>query len=734
MGIVIDVNNHTFTLHTEHTTYQMKVGSYGVLLHTYHGERISSCTDLSYLIQQRDRGLSGNPPEAGTDRTFSLDTLPQEYSTFGTGDYRESCLDLRHSDGSIAADLRFLSYAVKEGVATLPGLPAVRNANMEEETLTILLEDPPSKVQVELSYVVLPHWDVIARSAKIINCADKPVVLERALSCCLDFHLPQNWEVISFYGRHNGERNLARHPLSHGKTRIDSVRGTSSHQQSPFVIFCDPGTSETFGHCYGMSFVYSGNFLAQVELDQVGQLRSVMGIHPQGFSWLLQPGESFQTPQVLCTMSANGLEQLSNNLHSTLLHNIMPPNHAFRQPPILVNSWEAAYMDFDAEKILSLAKEAKQLGIEMLVLDDGWFGHRNTDETSLGDWYVNRQKLPEGLTGLARGLQTLDMQFGIWIEPEMISHDSDLYRTHPEWQLQCPGRESVKSRAQYVLDMSRQDVRDYLLDRISAILEEGHCQYIKWDMNRSLANVWSQLLPSTRQGEVWHRYVLGVYDLLDRVLKKHPNLLIEGCSSGGGRFDSGMLYYTPQIWCSDNTDAIDRIAIQMGTSFAYPLRSMGNHVSACPNHQTGRTVPIETRGIVAMPGAFGYELDVCKLSDAQKTVVKKQIASYKRDFEVNCLGTLHRLVMPWDKKRYVSWLTVSQDKSSAILTCVLLQAQANGEQIWFRLRGLDADSTYQISETGQCFDGHTLMTAGITIPEFAQEYGSIQWHFHRTFS
>lgn len=730
MPIIYDPTNQTFTLQTQHTTYQMKVGAYGVLLHTYYGPR-NAGPDLSYTIQQRDRGLSGNPPEAGSDRTFSLDVLPQEYSTFGTGDYRESALDLRHEDGSIAGDLRYVSYEIHQGVPALPGLPALREGTGGAETLTITLEDRPSQVQVQLSYVVLSRWDIIARSAKILNLGHSTVVLERALSCCLDFHLPQDWDMISLYGRHNSERNYNRHPIPHGKTRVDSLRGTSSHQENPFLLLCHPDTTETNGSCYGLSFVYSGNFLAQVELDQFGQLRAVMGIHPQGFSWPLSPGEFFQTPQVLCTMSPNGLELLSDNLHQTILSHILPATFAFQRPPILVNSWEATYFDFDKEKLLSLAQVAKDLGMEMLVLDDGWFGHRNNDESSLGDWYVNTNKLPKGLADLACQCQNLGISFGLWVEPEMISHDSDLYRAHPEWQLQCPGRESVKSRAQYVLDMGRPQVRDYLLDRLSAVITEGNCQYLKWDMNRSLANVWSQILPPARQGETWHRYVLGVYDLLERLQKKHPNLLMEGCSSGGGRFDLGMLYYTPQIWCSDNTDAIDRISIQMGTSLAYPLRTMGSHVSACPNHQTHRTVPLETRGAVAMVGAFGYELDLCQLCSTEKDIIRQQILAYRRDFTTNCHGRLYRLVMPWDQKPFVSWMTVSQDKGNAIVTCVLLHIQSNGEQIWFPLRGLEEGSSYQILETGVILDGTTLMTAGISIPETLPEFGCIQWHLCR---
>lgn len=727
MAIIIDNEKQLFTLHTKNSTYQMKVGLYGVLLHTYYSARVDG-QDFSYLIQQQDRGFSGNPDEAGSDRTFSMDTLPQEYSTFGVGDYRESCLDLLHGDGSVAADLRFESHQLRAGTASLMGLPAVREEGRKEETLLITLADTASQVKVELAYVVLPECDVIARSARIINAGNDTIKLKRALSCCLDFNLPDSWDMISFYGRHAGERNINRSRLSHGKNRIDSVRGASSHHQNPFVILCSPDATETNGMCYSMSFIYSGNFLAQAEIDQIGQMRAVMGIHPQGFEWQLKPGEDFQTPQVLCCVSTAGFDGLSNNLHKAILTHIVRKPFAYSRPPILVNNWEATYFDFDRDKLLDIAKEAKDLGIEMLVVDDGWFGHRNNDESSLGDWYVNEEKLQGGLAELSKYLHDMGMQLGIWFEPEMISKDSDLYRSHPEWQLQCPGRKSVKSRCQYVLDMGREDVREYLFGKISGILSSTKCYYVKWDMNRHLANVWSAQLPADRQGEVWHRYVLGVYDLLERLLTKHPNLLVEGCSGGGGRFDVGMLYYTPQIWCSDNTDAVDRISIQLNTSFGYPVRTMGSHVSVCPNHQTGRSTPISTRGAVAMLGTFGYELDLCKLSNEDKDAIKLQVTEYKKQFEINCRGNLHRLVLPSDQKRFAAWMTVSEDKTEAVVTCVLLHAQANGEQIWLKLRGLNVDSLYVVEETGEIYTGQALMHGGMSIPILREEYGSVQFH------
>ena len=727
MAIVVDNEKLLFTLHTKNSSYQMKIGSYGVLLHTYYGSRIEG-QDMSYLIQQQDRGFSGVPDDAGSDRSFSMDTLPQEYSTFGVGDYRESCLDVVQADGSIAADLRYLSYRIEKGTASMAGLPAVRNKNLGEETLYIILADTASSVHVELAYVVLPACDVIARSARVINHGTAPVKLKRALSCCMDFNLPEAWQMLSFYGRYANERNLNRMNLYHGKSRIDSVRGSSSHHQNPFMILCSPDATETNGLCYSMSFVYSGNFVAQAEIDQLGQMRAVMGIHPQGFEWQLKPEEDFQTPQVLCSMSADGFERLSNNLHKAILTHIVREPFAAVRPPILVNNWEATYFDFDKEKLLDIAKEAKDLGIEMLVVDDGWFGHRDDDESSLGDWYVNEKKLQGGLAALSEELNDVGMQMGIWFEPEMISHDSDLYRIHPEWQLQCPGRKSVKSRCQYVLDMGRDDVRDYLFECISKILHTTKCKYVKWDMNRHLANVWSAILPADQQGEVWHRYVLGVYDLLERLLEEYPDLLIEGCSGGGGRFDAGMLYYTPQIWCSDNTDAIERISIQLNTSFGYPVRTMGSHVSVCPNHQTERISPINTRGAVAMLGTFGYELDLCKMSEEDKRAVKLQVAEYKRQFAINCEGSLHRLVLPSDGKRFAAWMTVSEDKAQAIVTCVILRTQANREQVWFRLRGLDPETYYTVAETGESYKGQTLMQCGMIMPVLREEYSSVQFH------
>ncbi|MDD4849697.1 MAG: alpha-galactosidase [Gemmiger sp.] len=731
MAILSEKQGHLFTLHTAHATYQMQVGPLGWLLHNYDGAKIEG-QDLSYLVRPQDRAYAPNPADAGGDRTLSPDTLPMEYSTFGLGDFRESCLDVRHADGSVGVDLRYKAHRIIPGKPALAGLPASYGTAGEVDTLEIDLADTAGTVLVTLSYAVFAEDDVIARSAKITNTSKTPVTLTRALSLCLDSQQPAARDVMTFYGRHMGEKQVARTPLRHGKIRVDSVRGASSPQQSPFVILCDAAATETVGECKAFSFVYSGSFLAQAELDQAEQLRLVMGIHPQNFSWQLAPGEAFQTPEVLCCFSECGFDALSNRLHRFQLAHLMRGEWRKKRCPVLVNNWEATYFDFDEAKLLKLAKEAKALGIEMLVLDDGWFGRRNDDTTSLGDWFVNREKLPEGIAGLGAALHGMGMQFGLWFEPEMISPDSDLMRPHPDWALRLPGRPLTTSRAQCVLDMSRPDVQDYLYDAIRAVVEDGQLDYIKWDMNRHIAESWSALLPPERQGELRHRYMLGLYALLERLLARFPHLLLESCASGGGRFDAGMLYYSPQIWGSDNTDAIDRLKIQYGNSFAFPIKSVGSHVSVCPNHQTGRVTPFATRAAVAMSGSFGYEMDLTTLTAEEKAEVRRQVEYFKAHHALFQLGSYHRLTNAQTDDRFTAWMSVAPDKRQAIVTVVQRYPLANGPIQSVRLRGLDPALTYCDAE-GHAFTGSALMNAGLLLPPIAGEYGTVLFEFNALF-
>ncbi len=725
--ICIDTEKRSFTIHTNTTTYQMGLARNNILVHRYYGARVDDA-DFGYLVLPLVLGFSGIPGDLFPDQRYSEDALPLEYSTFGLGDYRESCLDCEYENGSRGASLRYVSHTVRTGLTVPTGLPGVYADADTGETLEILLRDSTTGLEVVLEYGVVEKYDTIVRSARICNRTGEKVILHRALSCCLDFSVPDDRDTVIFYGKHTQERTMQRTPLSHGKFRIDSTRGASSHQYNPFWMVCDRNADETHGSCWGLSFVYSGNFVAQAELDQLSQTRLVMGIHPQGFRWTLEDGEEFQTPQVILTHSAAGFDALSNNLHHLIREHLMRGPWRFRRPPVLVNNWEATYFNFDEEKLFAIAQQARDIGIEMLVMDDGWFGIRNNDWTGLGDWFVNETKLKGGLKPLVERIAGLGLKFGIWFEPEMISEDSDLFRAHPDWALTIPGRVPVRSRKQLVLDMSRADVRDYLFDAMAKILHSADISYVKWDMNRHLSDVWSAMLPSDRQGEVYHRYVLGVYDLLERVLTEFPDLLLEGCSGGGGRFDAGMLYYSPQIWCSDNTDAVSRLSIQLGTSFGYPIKSMGSHVSVCPNHGTGRTTPLKTRGDVAMMGTFGYELDLCKLSEDEKTEMRRQIEQYKQFSDLICTGDFHRLALPFGDGRCAAWMFVSPDKREALLTCVWLHVECDLHQLVLKLRGLDPDKQYYIDLKKYSLSGRTLMTAGLPIRSFKAEYPSLVYH------
>ena len=722
MGIVFDEKNRTFTLHTKETTYQMKVDRLGYLLHLYYGNKAAGCMD--YLLTFFDRGFSGNPYDAGTDRTHSMDALPQEFPCTGTGDYRSTALIVENTDGSLACDLRFQGYKIMKGKYGLPGLPAVYASDAEAETLEIYLEDPVTKVQAVLLYGVLPEQDVITRAVKIKNAGTDKIYLEKVQSACLDF-VSGKFDLISFYGRHAMERNFQRAAVGHGNYVIGSCRGTSSHQYNPLMILAEQSATENAGSCYGMSLMYSGNFKGEAEKDQYNQTRVLLGLQDEQFSYPLEPGESFTAPEVILTYSGEGMNRLSQNLHTCIRKHVCRGKYKEVVRPILVNSWEAAYFDFTGETIYNLAVHAKEVGIEMVVMDDGWFGKRDSDNSGLGDWDVNEEKLGCSLGELIERINGLGVKFGIWIEPEMISEDSELYRTHPDWAFKMPGRKPGRSRNQLVLDFSRKEVVDYIFDKICNVLDQGNVEYVKWDMNRSLSDVYSAVTKD--QGRVLHDYVLGVYDFLERLMQRYPDMLIEGCSGGGGRFDAGMMYYTPQIWCSDNTDAVDRVRIQYGTSFGYPISAVGSHVSAVPNHQTGRVTSMNTRGVVAMAGTFGYELDIEKLTEEEKEEIRNQIADYKKYASLIMNGRYYRLSNPYADETG-AWAFVSEDKNEVLLNVVVLEMHGNMTVPYVKLQGLDADAMYQEEESGRVFSGSALMEAGIPIPARFREYPAYQMY------
>ncbi len=718
MAIVFDEERQVFSLHTENTTYQMKVDGYHYLLHLYYGKKTAASMD--YMITYFDRGFSGNPYDAGADRTYSLDVLPQEFPVLGTGDYRNVACKVREENGCYGCDLRYRRHEIREGKYSIPGLPSAHSS--KGQTLEIVLGDERLGLEVTLLYGVMEDCDMIARSVRVENCGKEKVYLEKISSACLDFIYGQ-YDMLTFYGRHAMERNLQRTRVSHGRQSVGSIRGSSSHQYNPFVILARPDATERQGECYGFSFVYSGNFSGEVEMDQFDQTRFVMGVSQEQFSYPLEEGESFHAPEVLLSYSAEGLGRLSNQFHRCVRDHVCRGKYKNQVRPVLVNSWEACYFDFDGDAIVRLAEQAADLGIELVVLDDGWFGRRNDDNTSLGDWQVNEEKLGCSLGELSRRIHDQGVDFGIWIEPEMVSEDSDLYREHPDWAMQIPCKEPVRARNQLVLDFANPVVVQHIFEKISAVLRQGEINYVKWDMNRNLADVFSANVEE--QGKVLYDYMLGVYRLLDQLTGEFPDILWEGCAGGGGRFDMGMLYYTPQIWCSDNTDAIDRIRIQYGTSFGYPLSAIGSHVSAVPNHQTGRVTDIATRGVTAMTGAFGYELDLGKLGEDEREKIKQQIASYHRLAPLIQQGDYYRISNPYEEE-YGAWMVVDQDKSSALLSVVLLNIHGNMPVIYVRLDGLDEEREYRDADTGKVYSGAALMEAGMPIPLGLGDYQAFQ--------
>ncbi len=737
MAILFQEEKRIFTLQTKQTTYQMKVDDFGFLLHLYYGTKVSG--DMDYLLTYYDRGFSGNPNDVGNNRTYSMDVLPQEYPTLGTGDYRNSALVLRGHDESECCDLRYAGYEIREGKYELEGLPAVYAGEKEAQTLKIVLEDNVSRVRVQLLYGVLEDEDIITRSVKITNYGTACVVVEKAASACLDFITGQ-YDLLSFYGRHTMERNLQRIRIGHGSHSIGSRRGTSSHQYNPAVIVAEKNTTENTGDCYGMVFVYSGNFLCEAEQDQFDQTRVLMGLQSDLFHYPLESGQTLEIPETIMCYSDRGFGDLSVKYHRCIRNHIcngarsrrttgMQGNGSsetgFVPRPVLVNSWEAAYFNFTGETIVELAREAAGLGIDMVVMDDGWFGKREDDNSGLGDWQVNEKKLGCSLSELVRRINAEGVKFGIWIEPEMISEDSDLYREHPDWAMQNPGRNPARGRNQLVLDFSREDVREHIFDQICRVLDQGNIEYIKWDMNRSVTDFYSV---ENRQGRVSYDFVTGLYDFMEKLLARYPKLMIEGCSGGGGRFDAGMMYYTPQIWCSDNTDALDRLRIQYGTSFFYPMSTVSAHVSAVPNHQTGRITSLRTRGIVAMTGAFGYELSLSRLSAEEKGEIREQIRQYKEFEPLISTGDYYRLSNPFEDD-CAAWMFVSADRKHILLHVVILENHGNMTVNYVRLKELLPDAVYEEAASGKCYCGSALMQAGIPIPVEMGDYRAYQFVF-----
>ena len=725
MAIIIDKNQRLFTLHTKYTTYQMKADEWDTLLHLYYGQRTDN-SDKSYFCQFNDVGFSGNPHEAGQSaRGYSLDTLPQEYSSFGTGDYRITALKIKNPNGSLAAGLRYQSHQVLPGKYAIPGLPAVY-AHENAETLVIYLQDPCTGLEASLYYGVLEELDVITRTVCITNRGNSTLELLKAASLNLDWQWG-GFDCVSFYGRHSMEQNVQRRKAAHGIQAVGSVRGASSHQYNPFFMLCGENATETMGECYGFSFVYSGEFLMELEKDQLNQTRLVCGIHPDNFAWKLGPQESLWLPEVIMAYSCQGIGAVSRIFHKTIREHLCRGEWQNKRRPVLINNWEATYFDFTGDELVSIAQEAAKLGVELFVLDDGWFGSRDGDQTGLGDWVPNENKLGCTLGELGRRIANTGMQFGLWLEPEGISEDSDLYRRHPDWAIAVPGRAPCLGRSQLVLDLSRTDVQDYLIKMVSGILSSAPITYIKWDLNRSICDKFTHSLPSERQGEFSHRYVLGLYRILEELTTQFPKVLFESCCGGGGRFDAGMLYYTPQIWGSDNTDPIARLSIQYGASFGYPISCMGAHVAAAPSHQTGRSTPLDTRACVAMSGSFGYELDPRQLDDMEKEAIKKQIASYKQYCDLIHRGNYYRLTSPAHNGCTV-WETASPTREKALITAVYHQVEANPVPVRVQIQGLLDETVYSVfaGDRNYQVSGAALRQCGLVIPAAKEAYQAWQ--------
>lgn len=724
MSIIFNEQKKTITLQTKNTSYQMKIGNLDYLLHLYYGPTIYDA-DMAYQIMQYDRGFSGNPYESRNARTFSLDAQPQEFSTQQQGDFRTASIEVVNADGSYSFNGKVARFTLREGKYQLETLPCTFAKEEEQvDTLEIVLSDDVSDIEIILLYSVFEEADIITRAVKVYNRGTASVQLKKIMSVCLDFLNGVNMDLVSLPGRYGQERQVERQRMTHHIHTIGSVRGSSSHQQNPFVILCDKETTEDFGKCYGFSLVYSGNFLTEAELDQYDQLRLVMGINPKQFVYEIKPGEAFEAPEVVMAFTEHGFTGLTHLYHDFYRTNLCKSKFVSEvRRPVLINSWEAAFMDFDDVKLVEIAKAAKNMGVDMLVMDDGWFGKRDDDNSGLGDWVVNEEKIKGGLHKLVEKINNLGMKFGIWFEPEMVSEDSDLYRAHPEWAMQIPGRHAVRSRNQMALDMSRKEVQDYLIKSVNAILDDANIYYMKWDINRSLADIWSNVLSPERQGEVYHRYILGLYRVMDEIILTHPDILFEGCSGGGGRYDPAMLHYYPQYWVSDNNNPIDRLKLHYGTSFVYPVSTMGAHIS-----DSGKFVPLRTKAVVAMCGTFGYELDATELSEEDQEICREQSELFRKYYPIIFEGDYYRLTNPFKVGNMTAWQHVAKDKKESLLSVVVTNLTCNGPQEYVRAKGLIPDAMYQINDGEQVLSGAALMNAGLPIDREVPEYSAFQFY------
>ncbi|MEY8462176.1 alpha-galactosidase [Streptococcus merionis] len=719
--ILYDAQRHIFHLQTEEFSYVMQILEDGQLIHRYFGQRVNHFGDHPLVLL--NRSFSPNP--TASDRTYSLDTQLLEYSTNGLGDFRESAIAASYEDGS-SLDLRYRQHRIYKGKKALAGLPSSYGDDDQVESLEIDLYDDYLDLTVTLFYSLFPETNMLAKSVKV-RAGQRAVCLEKVLSLSLD--LPDSaYQVHTLNGRYAQEKLWTISELRQGKFSIESRRGASGHAQTPFIALADEQVTEDSGQVYSAHLIYSGNFVAFAEVNQLEMTRLGIGISDYHFRWRLEAGEEFQTPEALLSYTNRGFSGMTQTSHHFIRQHILSGKYKEKTRPILVNNWEATYFQFTEQKILELAEVASQAGIEMLVLDDGWFGHRDDDNSSLGDWFLYQTKLPNGLAHLAQKVNEKGLDFGLWFEPEMISEDSDLYRQHPDWAIQMAGRSHRFGREQLVLDLTKPEVCDYIVKSVTAVLESANISYVKWDMNRNITNPSDDLANDVKQ-EFYHRYMLGLYDILERLTKAFPEVLFESCSGGGGRYDLGMLCYMPQTWTSDNTDAISRLSIQEGTSLIYPTLTMGAHVSAVPNHQVGRLTPLETRGHVAMMGNLGYELDLTKLSTQDLSGIKEQVKTYKTIRDTIQLGDFYRLSTKSENEK--AYCQVSSDRDQAVLTYVKILAQPESPISRIKLKGLDPDACYDCDLLGRSYYGDELMCIGLDMPLIQQDYQSVQYLFNK---
>lgn len=727
MAIVYDASSKTFNLSTSKTSYVLKVLGSNHVAHVYWGKKIKA-KNLDYVLRSKNWGSFLTNTDNIDD--FMLEMTPQEYPGYGSTDLRTPAVELQFSDGTSATDFRYESHNIYAGKNKLNNLPAtyVEDEN-EAMTLELTLVDSLKNVKLILSYSVFEEFDAITRSVKIINESNEDVNINRVLSANVDFR-DSDYELLQLSGAWARERHIIRKEIRSGSQSIESRRGSSSHAQNPFMALVRKDTTEQHGEVYGFSLIYSGNFLANVEVDMYENARAQIGINPFDFTWLLKSKEEFTAPEAVLVYSNEGLTGMSHIYNCLYGKRLCKGKYRDEVRPILINNWEATYFDFNETKIKEIAREATNLGMELFVLDDGWFGKRDDDNSSLGDWFVNEEKLKGGLNKLATEINEMGLQFGLWFEPEMVSPISELYKEHPDWCIHIPGRNRSEARRQLILDYSREDVCNYIIEKISEVLSSAPISYVKWDMNRNMSEIGSAKLPANRQREVAHRYILGLYKVLEEITTRFPDVLFESCSGGGGRFDPGMLYYMPQTWTSDNTDAIERLKIQFGTSMVYPNASIGCHVSAVPNHQVDRITPIETRGVVAMSGNFGYELDITKLPESEKEIIKEQVKLYKEIRETIQFGKCYRLSSPFENND-IAWMFISKDCEEIIVSFVRTLAKPNSKFISLKLVGLDESSKYEILGENIIVGGDELMNIGLNVPELKGDYQAKIWRLKK---